>query len=1120
MKFQDWLNWLRNWLPFQNRGMPRRGANRRRRGPLGLEVLETRMAPTVSNVALQADIVVGSAANQYAGLVARHSGVGDSNMYFGEILSTGSGWSSRIYKNVNGAWSSLSTAPVPTSLTGAGTLFFDVSGSSLKLYYGPTGTTTPTLLTYAFDSTFTTGTTGCRVANGATSLTNLITTNIPAPATPTLPFCDSFANPGTLYTIAASSGQLDANWVESKGNFNIASGDAVAQAAGTNLAVAALVSPVKDVSISAIVATSAIGQYVGLSARASTSTGNFYVGRIKQISATQVQASILKFVNGSWRTIPGVVGLNVNAGIGAADDLTFDAEGGSLKLFLNGSLIAYAHDSTLTSGSVGIYTYGRATVESGFSATVITSGNSLSFSDSFIGSPGNQLNPASWVEQAGNFNLSAGAAVGTASGSNVASVQLSSPATSASVQASVTLTALNQMVGLTTRVSSAGNSYYVGRIQQISATQVRATIYRYTGGHPVQIGTSKTINGVNIGVTQVLRFEASGSALSLFVNNILATTAIDTCFESGTVGMYIYGAAGAARIANYSATTMIPGTLARLDTTNLTVPVAGTIHLTYTTSYPWELGDAPYPTNTNITAMVIVIDGAEVALAGGSGVSSQFAALIPSLVTSRPGNLYQVDITLDTTQLAIGSHFIFLSAYTWDLDTTSYPVAQMRTDFTVANASSPSYSGTNALVNPPAAGTYPHFGSDGSILQTYNASSSVLPISVFASGVGNPTAADLAAAGLNQATIGFFANPNDNGGWRNTNLDAWKAAQATYYDMQVAPFAGLLIHLIGDDLIRSNAEKEFIANCPWAFEAITYAASLLGPDALTVDMVDEVYAVLGSTPTPTTTPPQFTGTWNGHAFTLPLNVVSQVRAAMLAGAPNLKMTWAVSANSPAAEAATWALWGAPGVSDYTDIYFAENSFRHAYGTQSSLFDRAQNATATENAVFATMQRQAPWIAESDLASESPTYPVSSSGPEVAGLLMHQILIQGAAGARIYSWDPAYPNWSTVLGAISAVNPWLQAHRADIFQGMLNAPNAGPWIESSLRDGATSTMLTFLNLADVPLPMNYDNSAVFGGQTLTRYLISSNGVTSSIISSGTDSLVLAPNQTVVYVYTKP
>ena len=107
---------------------------------------------------------------------------------------------------------------------------------------------------------------------------------------------------------------------------------------------------------------------------------NMYYGSIVATSSTTYTASIYRNVNGvstplfsqTYQGSPSTL---------EGDTLEFDVVGSSLQLFLNGSLVAYANDSTFATGGVGMLTSGGAVAVSNFNAAPITqqtaSNNSL-----------------------------------------------------------------------------------------------------------------------------------------------------------------------------------------------------------------------------------------------------------------------------------------------------------------------------------------------------------------------------------------------------------------------------------------------------------------------------------------------------------------------------------------------------------------------------------------------------------------------------------------------------------------------------------------------------------------------------------------------------------------------
>jgi len=112
----------------------------------------------VANTTVQAAINVPI--GQYFGLVSRYGGVGDQNMYFAGIVSTGTGYAAAIWVNQAGVWTQL-TALVSIAGSGQGTLRFTTIGSSLQLFWNGA------LIVGATDSRLTAGTIGVRIGAGA-----------------------------------------------------------------------------------------------------------------------------------------------------------------------------------------------------------------------------------------------------------------------------------------------------------------------------------------------------------------------------------------------------------------------------------------------------------------------------------------------------------------------------------------------------------------------------------------------------------------------------------------------------------------------------------------------------------------------------------------------------------------------------------------------------------------------------------------------------------------------------------------------------------------------------------------------------------------------------------------
>src|SRR5262249_1155606 len=147
-------------------------------------------------------------------------------------------------------------------------------------------------------------------------------------------------------------------------------------------------------------------------------------------------ATIYKKINGVLTLLS--TGKTVNTGSGT---LEFEAVGPSLKLIFNGSLVAFADDLSLTSGTVGFRIGQNVTVANFQANAVVALTPTLPFSDDFwTTSDGSQLD-RNWTDQNGNITVVNGVATGvgatnvsTVNGINQGAVSVSANVTVASGQ--------------------------------------------------------------------------------------------------------------------------------------------------------------------------------------------------------------------------------------------------------------------------------------------------------------------------------------------------------------------------------------------------------------------------------------------------------------------------------------------------------------------------------------------------------------------------------------------------------------------------------------------------------------------------------------------------------------
>jgi hypothetical protein len=457
-----------------------------------------------ADVAVTASVNV--AAGQTAGLVARYSGPKDQNYYLGRLTNNGSSVSVQLVRNAGGVSTQLFSHAI--SSAASGTLRFEAAGPSLKLFLNNT------LVGFADDSVLTApGSTGVRLTGGGSF--DDFTANALTLTNGSLPFADNFN--------AATNQQLSGSWLNQLGNFQVsggvATGHGALNVATVNVSRSANMLVQADVTITA-------GQSAGLVARYSgPKDRNLYLGRLVN-TGTGFKAELFRNFNGVLTKLYSQAVTSTGSGT-----LRFEAIGPSLKLFLNNHLIAFADDSRLKTGTVGIDASSGATLDS-FSAGIVKVGQAtLPFADDFtVASAGGQLN-AFWLDQAGNFD---GVGLATGHGTlNVATVNGISAA-NVTLQADVNVTgALGQFAGVVSRYSGSGdrNMYFAGLVNTSSGFKVQ--IRRNINGTWTTLASQTVSAG-----SGNLRLVESGMSLTVFFNNVPVLSITDSAITSaGLLGI-------------------------------------------------------------------------------------------------------------------------------------------------------------------------------------------------------------------------------------------------------------------------------------------------------------------------------------------------------------------------------------------------------------------------------------------------------------------------------------------------------------------------------------------------------------------------------------------------------
>ena len=272
-------------------------------------------------------------------------------------------------------------------------------------------------------------------------------------------------------------------WVNQVGSFTISGTTDTAQSS-TALATINGISNAANEAVDLTINTLTTGEQVGLVARYSgTGLANMYYGSIAATSANTYTAYIDLYVNGASTTL-----FSQNyTGTATDETLEFDVVGDSLQLFLNGSLVAYANDSTFTTGGVGMLTTGGAVVVSNFNAAPITqqTASNNAYSDNFnsqgssvITSIANGQLDDYWVNQVGDFTTGGTGTATAVTTIALATVNGTSTATNEAVDLTINTLSTGEQVGLVARYSGSGlgNMYY-GSIMATSASTYTASIY-------------------------------------------------------------------------------------------------------------------------------------------------------------------------------------------------------------------------------------------------------------------------------------------------------------------------------------------------------------------------------------------------------------------------------------------------------------------------------------------------------------------------------------------------------------------------------------------------------------------------------------------------------------------
>jgi ELWxxDGT repeat protein len=320
---------------------------------------------------------------------------------------------------------------------------------------------------------------------------------------------------------------LGPNWTPTVGKIGIGDNELLAGASGGTAVVNNFSST--DVQVQAHVSLLTTGvSRADLYARSNNNGTNAYAATLLSNDGV-VTAKIRRLISGTSTPLATVT---TNLPTGEAT-LRFEVKGSQLTLFVDGTRVATAIDTTWKSGQVVVSGTDFVSFDD-FSVSALAP--NIPFGDNFARANSTQLG-SQWQELVGDMVVQNQQLVAKATDASLAVFRSASLADVA-VQAQVKVTTpagsgLLGKAGLVARYLGDGDSnYYMGAITGNNGVYM-AKIFLNSGGTLMPLALQQIASG-----TGLLRFEVVGNSLNLFLNGVPIVKAIDsTLTRAGLVGV-------------------------------------------------------------------------------------------------------------------------------------------------------------------------------------------------------------------------------------------------------------------------------------------------------------------------------------------------------------------------------------------------------------------------------------------------------------------------------------------------------------------------------------------------------------------------------------------------------
>lgn len=339
----------------------------------------------------------------------------------------------------------------------------------------------------------------------------------------------------------ANNASLGAPWVTRAGAIGIV-GNRANGAFGSPLNIASVLGlTAADVDLSARVYVSfgsGTSADVGLLARyAGAGDRNYYLASLKRDNGAIV-ARLVRNVNGvvtELAAVENIIDDPVETGL-----LRFRVVGSTLQLFLNGTLLATAQDSTFKSGAIGMRTTSTSSMNDVQAWPVSTGVDNI---DLFTRPDYTRLSDP-WINTVGYFSTFGNKIQGDQALNIAVLKAVTLP--DVDVQASVSITGLDHTAGLLARYQGSGNrNYYLAQLKRtstgFSAQVVRnLDVLKLVNGKKRLVNVNTVLATVPIASTTGkanLRLLVTGTNLRFYVNSVPVANVFDTALANGSVGI-------------------------------------------------------------------------------------------------------------------------------------------------------------------------------------------------------------------------------------------------------------------------------------------------------------------------------------------------------------------------------------------------------------------------------------------------------------------------------------------------------------------------------------------------------------------------------------------------------